>query len=155
MTEELTDRDYLINLAERILTIPAAYGVDQGDCDRIAYIVRTTFPPDTNEVADRLEKWSSTLRRIGEDQRAEDMEVAIATMRRWSWAPRGVAPTRAALLAAAQDYEDACHENENMMDACSDDETSNKMAELLRFRAVELKKHIGEIIALKGALLCP
>lgn len=154
MTDELTDRDYLNDLAERILSIPTAYGVDQGDHDRLIWIAATTFSPDINEAADRLEKWSATLRRIGEDQRADDMEIAIAAMRR-SELPRGVTSTRAALLAAAQDYEDACHENETLMDACSDDETSNKMAELLRFRAVELNKHIGEIIALKGALLCP
>lgn len=154
MTDELTDRDYLLDLAERILAIPVTYGVDLSDYDRLRWIAATTFSPDINEAADRLEKWSSTLRRIGEDQRADDMEIAIAAMRR-SEPPRGVKATRAALLTAAQDYEDACHENENMMDACSDDETSNKMAELLRFRAVELNKHIGEIIALKGALLCP
>lgn len=154
MTDELTDRDYLNDLAERILSIPAAYGVDQGDHDRLIWIAATTFSPDINEAADRLEKWAATLRRIGEDHRADDMELAIAAMRR-SELPRGVTSTRAALLAAAQDYEDACHENETLMDACSDDEVSNKMAELLRFRAVELNKHIGEIIALKGAILCP
>lgn len=154
MTEELNDRDYLLDLARRIFTIPVTHGVDQSDYDRLHAIVNSLLTPGKNEVADRMEKWAATLRRIGEDQRADDMEVAIVAIRR-SGTGLGVTATRTALLTAAQDYEDACHENETMMDACSDDEISNKMAMLLRLRAVELNKHIGEIIALKGAILCP
>lgn len=89
LNDELNDRDYLHDLAERIFSIPVKLGVDQGDYDRLRWIANTAFSPDGSEAADRMEKWGSTLRRIGEDQRADDMELAIAALRRSS--PRGVA----------------------------------------------------------------
>ena len=36
-----TDADYLRDLAERLMAVPALYGVDQGDVDRLLEIAST------------------------------------------------------------------------------------------------------------------
>lgn len=38
MDEDLTDVEYLRDLAKRIFQIPVMYGTDQADCDRLCHI---------------------------------------------------------------------------------------------------------------------
>lgn len=55
----MNNPDYLRDLAERLMAIPALYGVDQGDVDRL----------------------NSIARRIEETQRAIDVELKRANAR--------------------------------------------------------------------------
>jgi hypothetical protein len=38
--DQPTHREYLIELAERLMSIPVAYGVDQGDVERLREIAK-------------------------------------------------------------------------------------------------------------------
>lgn len=51
-----------------------------------------------------------------------------------------------ALLIAAQEYEDACHENETNMDACVESAKSNEMAKALRVNAVNLNNQVKHML---------
>jgi hypothetical protein len=39
--KELTDEEYLMDLAERLRSVPAVHGVDQYDCDRLRWIAQS------------------------------------------------------------------------------------------------------------------
>ena len=38
--DQPTNREYLIDLAERLMSVPVAYGVDQGDVERLREIAK-------------------------------------------------------------------------------------------------------------------
>jgi len=48
MNSELTDAQYLRDLAKRLMHVPAAYGTNQYDCDRLCEIAKKIVRSEKN-----------------------------------------------------------------------------------------------------------